>query len=59
MYKALPREHVEHYAKRWRIEMLNRTTKQSIGIGECFSRKLEIQHNHVAAVLLAYALVLR
>jgi hypothetical protein len=53
-YKALPREHVLNYATRWKVEMINRTTKQKIGLEECYSRKLEIQHRHVAAVLLAY-----
>jgi hypothetical protein len=53
-YKALPREHVLNYKNRWKVELINRTTKQKIGIEECFSRKLEIQHRHVAAVLLAY-----
>lgn len=55
-YKALPREHVANYQKRWSVETLNRTTKQEIGLEECFSRSLETQHNHAAAVLLAYAL---
>jgi SRSO17 transposase len=55
-YKALPREHVASYSKRWSVEMINRTTKQELGLQECFSRKLETQHNHVAAVLLSYAL---
>ncbi len=54
-YKALPREHVANYKKRWKVEELNRTTKQEIGLQECFSRSLETQHNHVASVLLAYA----
>jgi hypothetical protein len=54
-YKALPREHVANYTKRWNIEMLNRTTKQEIGLEECFSRSLEIQYNHMASVLLAYS----
>jgi SRSO17 transposase len=54
-YKALPRVHVANYKKRWKIEMLNRTTKQEIGLQECFSRSLETQHNHTAAVLLAYS----
>ena len=56
-YKALPREHVANYGKRWAVEMINRTTKQELGLQECFSRKLETQRNHVAAVLLSYALV--
>ena len=54
-YKALPCEHVANYKKRWKVEELNRTTKQKIGLQECFSRSLETQHNHVAAVLLTYA----
>lgn len=54
-YKALPREHVANYKKRWKVELLNRTTKQEIGLQECFSRSLETQYNHVASVLLAYA----
>ena len=55
-YKALPREHVEHYKKRWVIEKAFRTTKQKLGLQECFSLSLEKQQNHVAAVFLAYAL---
>ena len=55
-YQALPREHVAAYKKRWAVEMMFRTTKQSLGLQECFSRELETQHNHVAAVLLAYSL---
>ena len=55
-YKSLPREHVANYKKRWPVEMLNRTTKQKIGLQECFSRSLETQLNHVASVLLAYSL---
>jgi hypothetical protein len=55
-YKASPREHVANYQKRWSVEMLNRTTKQEIGLEECFSRSLDTQRNHAAAVLLAYAL---
>lgn len=55
-YKSLPREHVANYKKRWSIEMLNRTTKQALGLQECYSRSLEKQHNHVASVLLAYSL---
>ena len=54
-YKTLPREHVANYKKRWKVEELNRTTKQEIGLQECFSRSLETQYNHVASVLLAYS----
>ena len=55
-YKTEPREHVKHYQMRWPIEMGYRTKKQSLGLGDCYSKNLEIQYNHVAAVLLAYAL---
>lgn len=55
-YKGIPREHVANYKKRWPIEMLNRTTKQELGLQECYSRVLDTQHDHVASVLLAYAL---
>jgi hypothetical protein len=56
-YHALPREHVANYKKRWKIEKLHRTTKQLLGLQDCYSRILETQHNHVAATLLSYALL--
>jgi hypothetical protein len=56
-YKASPIEHVESYKVRWYIEKFNRTAKQELGLQDCFSRSLQTQRNHVAAVLLAYALV--
>ena len=55
-YKAAPAKHVAIYKKRWFIEKLFRTTKQSLGLQECFSTKLNTQSSHVAFVLLAYAL---
>lgn len=55
-YKALPREHVAHYKKRWPIEKVIRTSKQHLGLQECFSRKLETQHRHVSSVFLSYSL---
>lgn len=55
-YKALPREHRTAYKNRWPIEKMIRTSKQNLGLQECYSTKLLIQHNHVAAVFLAYAL---
>ena len=30
-------------------------SKQTLGLGECFSKDLTIQENHVAAALLSYA----
>jgi len=55
-YKALPCEHVDTYKKRWTVEMMIRTTKQHLGLQDCFSKSLEKQHDHVASVLLSYAL---
>ena len=55
-YKAEPREHVKTYKVRWNTEKLYRTSKQSLGLGECYSKSLDVQHNHVAAILLAYAI---
>ena len=56
-YKSEPREHVKTYKIRWLTEKFYRTSKQSLGLGECYSKDLVIQHNHVAAILLAYALM--
>jgi len=55
-YKVSPSEHVRNYKNRWPIEETFRTSKQYLGLQECFSRKLKKQHDHVAAVFLAYAL---
>ena len=54
-YKAEPRQHVKAYKARWGTESCYRTDKQSLGLGECFSKRLTVQHNHAASVLLAYA----
>lgn len=55
-YAAKPSEHVSIYLLRWPIEMVFRTTKQSLGIQDCYSRKIETQLDHIAGALLAYAL---
>ena len=55
-YKATPKQHAKNYKFRWGTEKLFRTTKQSMGLQECFSRKIGTQFNHVCAVLLAYAI---
>lgn len=55
-YKALPREHVEAYDCRWPVEKMIRTSKQHIGLQDCYSTSFNIQQNHIAAVFLAYAL---
>jgi IS4 transposase len=54
-YKTSPHKHRTHYKKRWPIEKLFRTTKQHLGLQECQSLSLDVQHNHIAAVLLAYS----
>lgn len=55
-YKTSPLEHAKTYKNRWGIEKLFRTTKQSLGLQECFSRKIDTQFNHICAVLLAYSI---
>jgi len=55
-YKATPNNHAKNYKRRWGIEKLFRTTKQSLGLQECFSTKIGTQYNHICAVLLAYAI---
>lgn len=55
-YKAEPREHVKAYKVRWNTEKAYRTEKQSLGLGDCYSKDLDVQLNHVSATLLAYAI---
>ena len=43
------------YKKRWPIEKVFRTSKQVLGLGQAQTRKY--QRNHIAAVLLAYSLL--
>lgn len=54
-YHAKPSEHVKSYKRRWPNEKINRTTKQLLGLGDCYSTDIDQQRNHVAHVLLAYA----
>lgn len=55
-YRAKPAEHVKAYKRRWPIEKVIRTSKQKLGLGNCFSTKLDTQFNHISSVLLAYCL---
>ena len=55
-YKSLPIKHVKNYKKRWPIEMVIRTSKQHLGLQDCYSCSLKKQRNHTAAVLLAYGI---
>jgi hypothetical protein len=56
-YKAEPRVHTNEYKKRWTIETIFRTVKQSLGIKDCFSTKGIAQVNHITATFVAYALM--
>ena len=55
-YNASPNQHAKNYNRRWGIEKLFRTTKQNMGLQECFSTKIGTQFNHICAVLLAYSI---
>ena len=55
-YKGLPKIHVASYKARWVIEKMIGTSKQHLGIQDCYSCSLKKQHNHVSSSLLAYAL---
>lgn len=55
-FKAKPSKHVATYKKRWGIEKMFRTTKQSLGLADCYSLSLKTQTNHISSVLLTYAL---
>jgi hypothetical protein len=55
-YQARPSKHALAYKHRWGSEKLHRTTKQSLGLQECFSTKIGIQFDHMCAVLLAYSI---
>jgi len=56
-YKTSPIMHVKNYKKRWPIEKFFRTSKQHLGLQECFSTKMETQKKHIASVFLAYSIV--
>lgn len=55
-YKATPKQHATNYKNRWEIEKLIRTSKQSLGLQECFSRRIVTQFDHICAVFLAYSI---
>ncbi len=50
-----PHEHFARYKIRWDIELFFRTAKQSLGLADCASRKIEYQTNHICHILLTYA----
>lgn len=56
-FTAKPSMHVAIYKKRWPIEKIFRTTKQHLGLQECFSLNIDVQMSHITSVLLAYSLL--
>jgi hypothetical protein len=49
------KEHAKTYALRWCIEKFFRTSKQSLGLEDCQSQKLEGIKSHIFAVMFSYA----
>lgn len=45
------------YEKRWNIEMMFRTMKQSLGLTQCFSADLEKQKMHIFSVFFSYSFI--
>ena len=56
-FKEDPKKHAALYGIRWNIETLIRTSKQSLGLQDCLSRKIDRQEYHIYHVFLAYALL--
>ena len=50
-----PKQHVLAFGKRWPIEKMHRTLKQSLGIHQCQSCSAEKQRAHIFATFLAFA----
>ena len=55
-FEASSNEHAKFYKQRWGIEKMFRTTKQSLGLQECFSTKIAVQYDHMCAIFLAHAI---
>jgi hypothetical protein len=45
---------LEEYSARWKIELVHKEVKQTLGIASCQCRKQRSQRNHIACSLLAY-----
>jgi len=52
-------QHAKDYALRWGIEMFFRTAKQSLGLQQCASADVAVQHAHIQACFTAYLLLQR
>jgi hypothetical protein len=55
-YKASAKKHKIIYGYRWNIEKFFRTAKQSLGLNDCQSLKLNKQENHIKQVFFAYSI---
>lgn len=55
-YHHTSSEHARQYKKRWNIEKIFRTCKQSLGMNTCMSNKYEKHFGHITSVLLAYTI---
>jgi hypothetical protein len=55
-YQDKPSNHVKNYKKRWGIEKMFRTTKQHLGLKDCYSRKINKQLDHMTTVFFACSL---
>jgi len=53
-WEAPSKLYIATYKSRWPIEMVFRTSKQSLGLQECSARQLRKQRAHVFAVFKAY-----
>lgn len=49
------KEHADIYKKRWPIEKMFRTVKQSLGLTHCSARTLKKHRQHIFAVFYGYA----
>jgi hypothetical protein len=45
---------LKEYSTRWKVELIHREVKQTLGIANCQCRKQRSQRNHIACSLLAY-----
>ncbi len=55
-FDAHTKEYLKRYLLRWSIEQLFRTSKQSLGLGDCQARALSKQKIHIFSVFSAFAI---
>jgi len=49
------KEYLQRYERRWKIEIMFRTMKQSLGLQHCQARSLFRQEAHISAVFFSYS----